>query len=113
MIPKELQRDQRGLTRLQRIELADKLIAEARRMANAVIADQERGFAAFADDSCDECSSQNECGYKRYVGLLLDASESYAAAGLLLLSYRVERLANNCVTHGWNGFDQANATTGF
>lgn len=112
MRPRELHHDRRGLSRLERVKLADMLVAKARSIAHAFIADQDRGFAEFADDSCDECSSKDECGYKRYVGLLFDAAEAYAAAGLGLLAHRVKALASNCVTNGWKWFDESNATTG-
>ena len=111
MIPKELKRDLNGLTRLQRIECADQLVAETRAMAAACIADVDRGFTAFADDDCTECCTRAECGLHVYEEALLDAADHYQAAGLAMLAERVRQLPQECVFTARKKFDEANAIT--
>jgi len=111
VIPKELKRDESGLGRIARIEHADQLIAKARTMAAACIADVDRGFADFSDDDCPECATRAECGLHVYEEALFDAAHNYEKAGLVLLAKRVRKLAGSCVMTGWSKFDKANATT--
>lgn len=111
MIPKELQHDADGLTRLERIEYADQLLAQARTMAAACIANVDRGFTEFSDDDCTECCTRAECGLHVYEDSLMDAAEHYEAAGLLLLAARVRSIPEDCVFTAWKTFDEANAST--
>ena len=94
MIPKELKRDDSGVGRIARIEYADQLIAEARAMAAACMADVDRGFSDFSDDDT-----------------LLEAAHHYEKAGLVLLAERVRKLGGSCVVTGWREFDEANAAS--
>lgn len=111
MIPKEMKRDDSGAGRIARIEYADQLIAEARAMAAACIADFDRGFSDFSDDDCPECFTSAECGLHVYEDTLLEAADDYESAGLVLLAERVRKLAGSCVVTGWQDFDEANATS--
>ena len=110
MIPKELNRDADGLTRLGRIEHADQLARQARSMAFVCMADTARGFADFADDDCPDCLTRAECGLHVYEDTLLDAADHYEAAGLGLLAERVRIIPQTCIHVAWGQFDSANAT---
>ncbi len=111
MIPKEIKRDAAGLTRLGRIHEADKLVAKARLMAAACLADLDRGFAEFADDDCTECGTNRECGLHVYDDTLVDAADFFQAAGLSLLAKRVRKIPQTCVALAWEEFDRANVRT--
>ena len=111
MIPKELKRDDSGVGRIARIEYADQLIAEARAMAAACMADVDRGFSDFSDDDCPECFTRVECGLLVYEDTLLEAAHHYEKAGLVLLAERVRKLGGSCVVTGWREFDEANAAS--
>lgn len=104
----ELDRDPQGFTRLGRIDYADSCMAEARRMV--AWAHEHGGFEEFADDFCDHCATEDECGRGAYLEFLYQAEWGYAGAGLGLLADRVERLHPG-TPEVWQEFDQANATT--
>lgn len=111
MIPKELKRDADGLTRLGRIEHADQLVAHARVMAAAAVADRERAFTDFADDDCHECVSRAECGLHVYDDTLHEAADYYRTSGLGLLAERVRKITQTSLSLAWLEFDANNITT--
>jgi hypothetical protein len=110
MIPKELQRDNQGYGRINRIKWADAMLADARAMAATAAANPDRGFADYADPDCTECDTPGECGGHRYDALILDAANAYRLAGLGLLAERVEDL-EDAVPLAWTVFDEDNANT--
>jgi hypothetical protein len=91
MIPKELKRDECGLDRIDRIEYADHLIAEARAMV--------------ASGKHPRCADSHE-----YQDAIQAASLAYFDAGLGRLADRVEHLDVGTLD-AWRKFDQANAAT--
>jgi len=110
MTPKELQRDNRGYGRINRITWADAMLADAREMAATYAADPDHGFADYADPDCTECQDPGECGDHVYSALIRDAAAAYRRAGLGLLAERVENLAD-LVPLAWTVFDEDNANT--
>ncbi len=111
MRPKELHRDTNGLTRLDSIEHADRLVAEAREMAADWTADPERGFSHYGDDDCDICDSAHTCGRRWYEDLLIDAQEIYRERGLGMLADRVDAIRYLPPNKAWAEFDETNAAT--
>ena len=110
MTPKELKRDRSGLTRLQRIHRADKAMVEARIIAATVAHDPE-GICQFAAKRRPKTIPAAISGLHHYRYLINRAAVDYAAAGLGLLSSRVEELVDGPGTD-WAKFDADNATTG-
>jgi hypothetical protein len=110
MIPKELERDNSGHSRINRIKWADAMLDDAREMAATYAADPDHGFADYADPDCTECHDPGECGDHVYAALIRDAANAYRRAGLGLLAERVENLAD-LVPFAWTVFDEANAKT--
>lgn len=108
MIPQELKRDAHGMNRIERIEEADKLVAQARVMAAAFFTDPQNGFARFADEYCTECGSDEECGLHTYEDAISDAANFYREAGLGLLADRVEAVPCSDPVSAWAAFDEAN-----
>lgn len=86
--------DEFGLTRAQRVAMADAELAQARGVAAKWI--RPDGFPT------PEMTSD-------YVGMLNSAAALYRAEGLRLLSRRVSRLAREVeVPRGWMEFDRLN-----
>lgn len=108
MIPKEL-KPYFGLNRVDRIRHADQLLRQANAM---VVAAEKDGFAQFADDFCDTCTSADECGLRNYHKLVDDAVEAYAAAGLGHLAGLVREIVRPAISiNDWIDFDEACVNT--
>lgn len=86
--------DEFGLTRAQRVAMADEELAEARALASRWM---------YPDGFREKGMLGN------YVGLLNSASALYHAEGLRLLSRRINKLAREIeVPEAWRWFDKIN-----
>ncbi len=87
--------DEFGLTRTQRVAMADDELAEARELGRRWMYP-----TGFPDPGM----------LSQYVGLLNSAATLYQAEGLRLLARRVLRVAREVeVPRAWNDFDRLNA----
>lgn len=112
MIPQEIKHDFQGRNRIERIEIGDRFLDEARVMAAAYVADPKRGFADFGDETCERCSSAQCCGMKKYEECLTQTAAIYRDAGLGTLADRVDAIRYLPPAKAWEQFDEANAAEG-